>query len=132
MNKNYIYTKIIAITGATAVFLGAFSTHYLSNKLTVEELTIFKTANQYHFIHLLAICFMYVLIYLQDLKIAKTILLIFTLGIIFFSGSLYIIACKNVLHITPNKLFYLITPLGGAIFILGWIMCFKLKMVKNA
>ena len=59
MNKNYIYTKIVAITGVTAVFLGAFSTHYLSNKLTAEELTIFKTANQYHFIHLLAICFMF-------------------------------------------------------------------------
>ena len=128
MNKNYIYTKIVAITGVTAVFLGAFSTHYLSNKLTAEELTIFKTANQYHFIHLLALCFMFVLIYLKDIKIAKTILLLFTLGIILFSGSLYIIACKNVLHITLNKIFYLFTPLGGGIFILGWLLCFKLKI----
>ncbi len=43
----------------------------------------------------------------------------FTIGIVFFSGSLYLLACRDLLHI-ESKIIGPITPLGGLFFIIGW------------
>jgi uncharacterized membrane protein YgdD (TMEM256/DUF423 family) len=44
----------------------------------------------------------------------------FSLGILFFSGSLYLISAKEILNITQLSVLGPLTPIGGLFFILGW------------
>ena len=124
--ENKIYKKLLAYFGASAVLLGAIGSHYFKSKLNVESFEIFKTANFYHFVHVLAMAFIFILIYLNNKKVCKLIFLLFALGIVLFSGSLYLIACKNLLKIDFPSIFYLITPFGGLLFMFAWLLCLKI------
>ena len=96
------------------VALGAFGAHALKSKLSEYGLDIYKTAVLYHLIHALGILGIGILS-LQwsstNLNMVGTLLL---LGIIFFSGSLYL------LSITGIKWLGAITPLGGLCFLAAW------------
>ncbi len=101
-----------AVSGAFVVALGAFGAHGLK-PLLIENQTLetYDTAVQYHMFHTLAI----LLISAIEIYKKKSIIWLFTLGIIFFSGSLYILA------ITGIKILGMITPIGGVLFIIAWI-----------
>jgi uncharacterized membrane protein YgdD (TMEM256/DUF423 family) len=118
--KNYLFIKIAAISGALAVGLGAFAAHGLKELLEATgKLAVFETAVRYHFIHTLAILF--VAIYATTLKENKLLLLAnwsFLLGILIFSGSLYILTLTGITWLGA------ITPIGGVAFIFGWILLF--------
>jgi uncharacterized membrane protein YgdD (TMEM256/DUF423 family) len=45
----------------------------------------------------------------------------FTFGIVFFSGSLYLLACRELLHMDWLWIMGPITPVGGLLFIVGWL-----------
>ncbi len=113
------WIKMGSILMALAVTLGAFGAHGLRSQLTPEAMMTFKTAVLYQFIHALGI----LLIGILSLQM-KTPLLdysgwCFLAGIILFSGSLYVLA------VNPIKLIGILTPLGGLLFISGWvILCF--------
>lgn len=103
---------------ALAVVLGAFGTHAWSDVLG-DKMYVFKTAIQYHFIHSLGIILLVILgnIYNVDMKNAALFLL---LGVIGFSGSLYMLAFPAFLPAIAFKILGPITPVGGLFFILGW------------
>lgn len=111
MNDKKIWISIAAISGFTAVALGAFGAHGLKAKLTEEMLEVFKTGIFYHLIHtivILAIAF-------TD-KIKGTVSMIFFLaGIFLFSFSLYFYSVLDI------KIFAFITPIGGVAFLMGWL-----------
>jgi uncharacterized membrane protein YgdD (TMEM256/DUF423 family) len=119
--------KIFGITaaayGALAVILGAFGAHALKEKLDAYQLEIFNKGVQYQFYHVIAL---FAVVFLADKIQPKTLTFagwFFTAGILFFSGSLYLLATRSLLGtdaLTP--VLGPVTPLGGLCFIIGWIL----------
>ena len=112
---------ICSIFGALAVVLGAFGAHGLKNVLPIDKLATFKTGVSYNFYHAITLLFVTILLKLSPLKWFKWSAMCFILGIILFSGSLYLLATREVIGLTSYKWLGPITPIGGVFFILGWI-----------
>ncbi|RYZ95164.1 MAG: DUF423 domain-containing protein [Sphingobacteriaceae bacterium] len=119
MNKQIIITA--SLLGALAVVSGAFGAHGLKNHLAPPQLEVWQTAVHYQFYHVLALLFLCTLTGF-NVKSVNTIYYLFTVGIIFFSGSLYLLACRDLLGWSWIKFFGPITPIGGLLFIGGWVM----------
>jgi len=106
-----------------SVVLGAFGAHYLKNTLNDYSLSVFQTGVLYQFFHSIGILVLVLLSKsINNLNLDLSIWF-FTLGIILFSGSLYLLA------ITGLKWLGAITPIGGMFFILGWMFLF-MKSLK--
>lgn len=118
MNKKIIITA--ALFGAVAVVLGAFGAHGLKQYLQPAQLDVWHTAVQYHFYHVGALLFLSTFTRFKNKLIAASYYL-FTLGIVFFSGSLYLLSCRDVLGISWAGVLGPITPVGGLLFIAGWL-----------
>jgi uncharacterized membrane protein YgdD (TMEM256/DUF423 family) len=103
-------TRIAAILGFLGVALGAFGAHGLKGLLAQNGTTeIWEKAVFYHFIHAV------MLFVLAGRKPFPAVAWWgFFIGIIFFSGSLYLLAVTNVLWLGA------ITPIGGISFLVGW------------
>ena len=113
MKRNY-FLLIASVSGMLAVILGAFGAHGLENHLDAKMLQRFNTGVEYQFYHalvLLMISILYKQISSNYLYYAGYA---FMLGIILFSGSLYLYV------LTGTKSFAMVTPLGGLSFIVGW------------
>ena len=113
-----------ALAGLTGVLLGAFGAHGLRESLSPAMLTIYKTGVDYQMWHALALMGVALLLrYNPDEKSLIRAGWFFLLGIVFFSGSLYILACFNM------KWLGMVTPVGGVFFIVGWVLLalFSLK-----
>ncbi|RYY11858.1 MAG: DUF423 domain-containing protein [Chitinophagaceae bacterium] len=120
MNKRIILTA--ALLGVIAVILGAFGAHALKVRITPYETDIWDKGVTYQFYHTLAI------LYLSTFARYKNGLIniayfCFLGGIFLFSGSLYLLATRTITNIDFPQLGAL-TPIGGLLFILGWIMLF--------
>ena len=119
--------KFGLITGSLlsmlSVVLGAFGAHYLKNTLNDYSLSVFQTGVLYQFFHSIGIILVVLLSISKDNLNLDLSIWFFTLGIILFSGSLYLLA------ITGIKWLGAITPIGGLFFILGWMFLF-LKSLK--
>ena len=106
-----------AVNGLLAVMLGAFMSHSLERTITTELLTVFQTGVSYHMYHSLAALAVGILSHIfPKVRLLKFSAYSFLLGIVFFSGSLYLLA------LTELPLIGMITPIGGTFFIFGWIM----------
>ena len=106
-----------AVNGLLAVMLGAFMSHSLDETITTELLGVFQTGVSYHMYHSLAALAAGILshIFPKD-RLLKFSAYSFLLGIVLFSGSLYLLA------LTELSMIGMITPIGGTLFIFGWIM----------
>jgi uncharacterized membrane protein YgdD (TMEM256/DUF423 family) len=108
-----------SVMGCLAVALGAFGAHGLKSMLTAAgRLDTFELAVRYQFYHTLALLATGVLMTSFPSRRLGTAALCFLLGIIFFSGSLY------VLCFTGLGILGAVTPIGGVFFIVGWIFLF--------
>lgn len=114
---------VAALSGALAVILGAFGAHSLSAHLTVKQLSTYQTGIDYHFFHSLALLgLVSVASYSASSRFfLKIAFVFFVLGLLFFSGSLYLLACKDLLALAPF-LFIIgpMTPIGGLFLIIAW------------
>ena len=121
MNKRIITTA--SLLGMLAVITGAFGAHGLKAVSTTAQLEVWHTAVQYNFYHVFALLFLSTFGRFKNNLIVAAYYF-FTFGIVFFSGSLYLLACKDILGLNPGltKVLGPITPVGGLLFILGWIM----------
>lgn len=122
MNKNL---TIIAVLGALTIILGAFGAHTLKSKLSPEALQSFETAVRYQMYHVIVLLFVngFGKFTTQD---ATLISWLFFIGILLFSGSIYLIHLANV----SAKSIWFITPLGGLLLIVGWLVM-AMKFYKN-
>lgn len=111
------FIVLAAINGFLGVALGAFAAHslaaYFSDKPRLEA--NFKTAVQYHFYHALALLGVAFAAKEFTSSLIPVAGWLFVLGIILFSGSLYI------LSLTGKRWLGAITPLGGLALLAGWI-----------
>jgi uncharacterized membrane protein YgdD (TMEM256/DUF423 family) len=116
---------IAAISGLLAVAIGAFGAHGLKDRVTTELMVVYQTGVQYHFYHTFAL-FVVGLLLLQypQLPLLSWSGGLFIVGIIIFSGSLYILALTGV------KWLGAITPIGGLAFIAAWL-CLALAIYSN-
>jgi uncharacterized membrane protein YgdD (TMEM256/DUF423 family) len=115
MNAKQIL-QLAGISGALAVGLGAFGAHSLEALLIQNgRLDTFQTAVNYHFYHTLALLGIGVLASVKpDWKGISFAAWSMVLGILIFSGSLYVLSLTGITWLGA------ITPLGGLAFILGW------------
>lgn len=114
---------ILGITFAgLAVVLGAFGAHALKDKLEPSQLQVFETAVKYQMYHAIALLILGFAADKLNLQFATYASYLFIAGIIFFSGSLYLLSCKSILGIEHWKFLGPITPIGGLCFILAWLM----------
>ncbi|HEY2581145.1 MAG TPA: DUF423 domain-containing protein [Mucilaginibacter sp.] len=117
MNKKIIITA--SIFGTLAVIAGAFAAHGLTQSISQKNLDVWHTAVQYQFYHVFALLFLSTLTGFKQ-KLVKTSYYLFTFGIVFFSGSLYLLACRDLIGWSWLPILGPITPIGGLLFIAGW------------
>ena len=104
-----------AINGLLAVGLGAFMSHSLNEVISTELLAIFQTGVSYHMYHSLAALAVGVLSHIfPKAGLLKVSAYSFLLGIVLFSGSLYLLA------LTELTMMGMVTPIGGIFLIFGW------------
>ncbi|MFI5153052.1 MAG: DUF423 domain-containing protein [Chitinophagales bacterium] len=123
MNKSFL--TIGAILGALAVALGAFASHGLKSFFPAESMNIFETGVRYQFYHVFAI---FTVAFLEE-KFPKSRLIhwagnCFIVGIILFSGSLYLLAALKAKDASGFEAIGIVTPIGGLLFIVGWFLLF--------
>ena len=105
-----------AFVGGLGVALGAFGTHGLRGNMEPHLMEAYQTAVQYQLIHALALIGVALTIVLLGPKPSFVISAYsFLVGIILFSGSLYVLALTDMTSLG------LVTPLGGLCLIVGWL-----------
>lgn len=113
----YKNLTITAILGAITIILGAFGAHALKSKLSSEAMQSFETAVRYQMYHILVLLFINTFAGFS-VETKNTISYVFFAGIVLFSGSIYLIQLVKV----PAKSIWYITPLGGLLLIIGWVL----------
>lgn len=115
-------SKPILLTAALflilAVALGAFGAHGLKPRLSAEMMQAYKTGVDYHFYHALGLLLIGVLASTMPSGLLQWSALFLGLGIVLFSGSLYLMAVTGIRWLGA------VTPFGGVSFIAGWVLLF--------
>ena len=118
------FIRLAALSGAVTVVIGAFGAHALKQHLTEYQIAIYEKGVQYQFIHTLAVMVIGAVMQRREaskwLSLAGWLLLA---GIVCFSGSLYLLACRNLISLSVAWAGP-ITPIGGICFVSGWIALF--------
>lgn len=121
MNETFLL-RLAALSGALAVTLGAFGAHGLKPHLTDYQIGIWEKAVFYQFIHTVVV--LALALYMQQhgaVPAWRWGALLMLTGILLFSGSLYLLAVRELLPF-PVGWAGPITPLGGLCFIAGWLL----------
>ena len=119
---------VATVFGAIAIVLGAFGAHGLKSLISPESIAVFETGVKYQMYHALFLLFLGTTPLVSQ-KAKNTILMLVVSGIVLFSGSVYFLAC-NVLFSFDFKKIGIITPIGGLLLILAWIVLF-LHLIKQ-
>lgn len=118
MNKKILI--LAAIFGILSVVLGAFAAHGLKELITEQALQTFETGVRYQMYHALLLLFVGSSDFVNE-KSKKNIFYLILVGILFFSGSIYGLA-TNELSGFNFKIIGFITPIGGLLLIVSWIL----------
>ena len=118
MNKSLI--RLGSLLAALAVILGAFGAHGLEGNIQPEMISTFETGVRYHFYHALAILLTAGLAPYAHTKRLRVAGSLFGLGILLFSGSIYLLATRELFPSVPLNWLGPVTPMGGLVFIIGW------------
>ena len=109
------FTLIGAVAGVLAVVFGAFAAHSLRGRLAPEMLAVFETGARYQMYHALALVLTAILFERSPRRVLAVAGWLFTVGIVLFSGSLYLLAT------TGGTVWGAVTPLGGVALMAGWL-----------
>ncbi|WP_156290188.1 DUF423 domain-containing protein [Oceanobacillus salinisoli] len=111
-----LFLVLGAVNGFLAVALGAFGAHGLEARLTEKQLGTWNTAVQYQMFHTMGLIAVGLLLAKFQSGSLTWAGWMFFIGIVIFSGSLYIYSTTAV------KTFAMITPIGGVAFLIGWVL----------
>ena len=114
MSADRLFLFLGALFGALGVAAGAFGAHALRTALAPDKLAVFETAVRYQMYHAIALCVLGWVIGRFEGRAAPWAGALFVLGMLLFSGSLYLYV------LTDLRAAAMITPFGGASFIAGW------------
>ena len=118
MNRRFLITG--AFLGLTGIVLGAFAAHGLKEAISESALESFETGVRFQMYH----AFLMLILGFSTLRFSKNPNWIFYLictGILFFSGSIYLLATNDMWAFDFTRI-ALITPLGGSLLIITWII----------
>jgi uncharacterized membrane protein YgdD (TMEM256/DUF423 family) len=110
------FLMLAAFFGFTGVALGAFAAHGLKDRLSAEYLAIFHTGVMYQLVHTLALLAVALLAVQIPGRLMTWAGISFVVGIVLFSGSLYLLTLTGVTRLG------IITPFGGLAFLVGWLL----------
>ena len=109
-----------AALGTTGVILGAFGAHALKKVLPPEALASFEVGVRYQLLHAVALLGLAAI----SVQVASPWIAraggLWSAGILLFSGSIYLLACRHPLGMPGLKVLGPVTPIGGLLLILGW------------
>ncbi|MCL6632473.1 MAG: DUF423 domain-containing protein [Alicyclobacillus herbarius] len=106
-----------AIFAFLSVAFGAFATHVLQGHLSADLVNVFRTGAEYQMYHALALILVGILVHLDiGGRFMRAAGWLFGIGIVLFSGSLYLLSTTGVPRIG------VITPFGGICFLVGWLL----------
>ncbi|MCG3777549.1 MAG: hypothetical protein JW388_0242 [Nitrospira sp.] len=104
------------VFAGVAVAAGAFGAHALSKILDEHRLQVFDTATRYQMYHAVGLCIVAWAIDRYPSQRLEQTGWLFTLGILLFSGSLYVVSLAGIRWMGA------VTPIGGAAFLAGWLL----------
>tara|TARA_B100000929_G_scaffold279114_1_gene255876 strand:+ start:548 stop:937 length:390 start_codon:yes stop_codon:yes gene_type:complete len=125
MNRKFLITG--TLLGLLAVILGAFAAHGLKGTISEASLNSFETGVRFQMYHALLLLILGGINVLSD-KVSKSIYYLICIGIILFSGSIYLLSTAVISGIDFTSI-ALLTPLGGTLLIAGWVIL-MLKFIK--
>jgi len=101
---------------ATAVSLGAFGAHGLKKIISVDMLVIYQTGVQYQFYHALGLLGVAFIAHINSTKLVNIAGNLMFTGVLIFSGSLYLLVILNL------KWLGAVTPIGGVLMVVSWVL----------
>ena len=116
MNKRILISA--AILAIIAIILGAFGAHKLKELLPEHSLNAFETGVRYQMYHVFLLLFLGVFSGVTE-SIKKKVYRFTMLGILFFSGSIYLLSTSSITSIDFSPI-GIITPIGGVLLIAAW------------
>ncbi len=112
-----IFVAMGSLGAMLAVGLGAFGAHVLKTRIDAPMLEIYQTAVFYHLVHAVGLVVVGIIARLSpDVSAVRGAGWLLSLGILLFSGSLYLLALSGMRWLGA------ITPLGGVAFLAGWAL----------
>ena len=129
MHKAFL--QISAILGAVSVALGAFGAHALKKIVSDSVVNIFETGVRYQFYHVFALALAGILYRDFANKWMVWSGNLFIIGMLLFSGSLYLLTYIKAADKPGLEWLGIITPFGGLAFIAGWL-CLLAGVLKSA
>jgi len=128
MNK--IFLIIGTILAGLAVALGAFGAHGLKKLVGPETISTYQTGVQYQMYHALALLLLGVLYERSQSSLINFAGFFFIAGVVLFSGSLYLLVSLKAMNKLGTTGIGIMTPIGGILFIVGWILLL-ISLVKK-
>ena len=123
MSKRLYFTFIL---GGFTVILGAFGAHLLEKLLSAAQLASFETGLRYQFYHVFFLILLSLVPRIEE-KDKNKIALLISIGILLFSGSIYLLNLQDVLGLNLGFMGP-ITPIGGSLLIFAWFYtAYKIK-----
>lgn len=121
MNKTNKKLLILgAVLGFLAVILGAFGAHGLEGKIDAKSIASFETGVRYQFYHAFLLLMIGGFLPVSE-KLKNWLFYMLLIGVIFFSGSIYLLSTQNISGINFSSI-ALITPFGGLFLIVSWFL----------
>ncbi len=115
------FLVLAGLSGVISVSLGALGAHTLRERLDEKMMDAFNKGVLYEFIHTLALL---ALVPLYDHYKQKTFVIAgwcWVIGMVLFSGSLYLLSVRELLGWEGLSVIGIVTPFGGVAFIAGWL-----------
>jgi uncharacterized membrane protein YgdD (TMEM256/DUF423 family) len=119
-----LFLSIGALLGGIAVALGAFGAHGLKKIVPADTVNTFQTGVQYQMYHSLALVAVAIIFEKFPNKLMVWSGTTFCIGILLFSGSLYLLTILKATGKVGMEGVGIITPFGGLFFIMGWLLLF--------
>ncbi|WP_395060299.1 DUF423 domain-containing protein [Flavobacterium sp.] len=127
MDKKIILTALVF--GFVSIVLGAFGAHALKKVLTPEQLSSFEVGVKYMMYHALFLLFVGTTTFMEMKQ--KNIVFYLTLfGTILFSGSIFLLSSSSSMGLN-FKFLGPITPIGGLLLIISWVISFYYISIKK-
>jgi len=114
MNKKLLIAG--SLLGLISIILGAFAAHGLEKVVTPDAIETFQVGVRYQMYHAIVLLFVNIFEGFSA-KQKNVISIMFFMGVLFFSGSIYLIQLTSI----TAKSIWFVTPLGGFFFIIGWV-----------
>ena len=126
MNKKVLVLG--AVLGGLSVVFGAFGAHGLKDLISSESINVFETGVRYQMYHAFFLLFVGITKFL-DTKTKNILFYLVFFGVLLFSGSIYGLATNSLTSFDFKSIGF-ITPIGGFLLILAWILLL-IKFLKT-